>query len=790
MAAKKPQLRRCGNCKSVGHNRATCPNQKKSNSSPKSAPAPLKFFIHHVHHEPPTSPHVVNLKSGREEVWQNIESVAPEQDQTPFQTYHTRPSENFKVSKELFTDLGYKNPPPLFDEDPGAKINFNLKNFSFKFPSRKTLAGFAMAALIFFLPVSANSYYQNLSHTKSSILDNSTAGFMALQESTVAIKSANLLDAGIATKEAMSKFNSALTELESKHTILQTIVSAIPVLHGELESRQRILLAGQEIAVGNSYIISALQTIEAQKETSLTTKLETIMSAVLAAKPNYSEALKNLQSVNIDTLPVEYQDRFQDFKTLFSTLIGDFDNLLALKETIYDIFGGEGERKYLLVFQNPHEIRPTGGFAGSFAILTVKDGKITDLQVPPGGSYDLQGQLLEKIVPPTPLLLSNKRWEFQDANWFPEFSASAEKMLWFYDRSWKQTADGVIAINATVLERILGVIGPLSDESRKLTLTTENAIGSIQQVVEEGPEKKLNQPKKILADLAPKILLNIQNLSPHSIIPLLSTLQTALEEKEIQAYFKDNEIQKNIVAQGWAGRIAEAKNSDYLMVVNSNLQSEKSDAKIKQSISYEAVISDDGTITNTVIVTRKHEGIPGEKFYGKTNIDYLRVYVPEGSTMISASGFTWPDEKLFRVPEQDSKIDQELIDKEIQMGVDEQSGTRITKEFGKTVFGNWVVTQPGEVSRAYFTYQLPFKIKEINKSEIIKLFENEVMPFQIIIQKQSGVTSDFDGQIIFPDSWSTQWQKGVNIIPAKNGMLISNLSLTRDLVWSVLMKKH
>src|SRR5213075_2703937 len=41
------------------------------------------------------------------------------------------------------------------------------------------------------------------------------------------------------------------------------------------------------------------------------------------------------------------------------------------------IFGGNGDRRYLLVVQNNAESRATGGFIGSYGIITAKGGKLT-----------------------------------------------------------------------------------------------------------------------------------------------------------------------------------------------------------------------------------------------------------------------------------------------------------------------------------------------------------------------------------------------------------------------------
>ncbi len=808
---KKPQLRRCGECNSVGHNRATCPKKLTSNS-PNNSAGMVNFFIHHVNTPDEASPHVVNLKTTRSDLWSNVKSSAPEAlSDSLFHTYHVREE---KIGRQTPPNLPLERggsemattPSKLFSDLEYPKTNTKHKHFAlasrFNDDSLKTFRTFALLAIVSIgfiavVPNSARSYYENISFTKTSIIEDSTAGFLALQESVTALRSADLPSAEAATSEALNRFNLALGNLTGNHTVLQTIAGMVPFVHGELLSREKVLLAGGEIALGNSYLIGTLKSFAEGPSSTLTHKLDQLTLSLGAANPNYERALANLDAVDIKSLPLEYQEQFKDYRSLFTNLVKNFKNIANLNDTLQEIFGGRGQRRYLVIFQNPAELRPTGGFMGSFAVLDVRDGEILNFTVPAGGTYDLDGQLITSEIPPLPLTIVNKRWEFQDANWFPDFAASAKKILWFYKQSWNETADGVIAVNASVLERILGVIGPITDTGRNLNLSAENATVIIQNEVENGPEKLQNKPKQILADLAPTILDSIRNAEPKNLLPLLGNLNEALSQKELQAYFVDSAAEDIISSSGWGGRISKIDpNSDYLLVVNTNLQGQKSDARIKQLISHEATIENDGTIIDNVVITREHTGLGSEKFYGAPNIDYLRVYVPEGSTLLSASGFTWPEEKSFRAPDPSATMDPFLKNQEIQLGIDQASGTRITSEFGKTAFGNWVITEPGAISQVQFSYRLPFRIN-LETSGGSSIFDKltddlqtNLTPYRLITQKQSGITSDFESQIIFPLLWQPSWLRGAHATPARNGFKIETFPLTNDEAWSVLLKKN
>lgn len=816
-------------------------NYAPSKTAVSASPQPLHFFVHHVNYDATQSPHVLNLKK-EESVWDGVTTSKPEKNQTLYHTYHqVTPTESplppapiaviptitvspiipeapKKTWQEKTSELIYRLRPPA--KEAPFTVNLSIPtqpaqlapqllqtSFEEKEPllqrlqpivsgmfnkQRLALAGVLLLVTIV-IPGPARSYYNDLQTTKNTIVKDSSAAFVALHDSTIALKQADVPTAQQATDAALLKFNSILHQLEDKR-LLRNIASLIPSIGGSLASREKIIMAGQEISLGNKQLLEGIKQSQDQGQKTLTIRLQTVLTQIRTALPNYERANQLFSEVDVDTLPLEYQAQFNEYKKLFGAIVSDFKTIDELGNNLLSIFGGEGRRRYVLIFQNPHEIRATGGFIGSFATLELKDGQIVKLDIPAGGSYDVQGQLKKFVEPPVPLLLANKRWEMQDANWFPHFPASAEKILWFYRHSYGVTADGVIAINASVLERLLSIIGPVSDEKRAITLDSENVIPVLQKIVEEGPEKKLQKPKQILSDLAPELVRSITSTKPENILPLLSTLQEALGQKEIQAYFTDAATQETIANFGWSGSILPTSASqDYLMVVNSNIQGQKSDAKIEQTISHQAVVSQDGTVINNIVITRKHTGERGEKLYGQRNIDYIRTYVPEGSELLIASGFTWPDERGFRAPEKWYEKDAMLTEIEKESFIDPNSGTRVTKEFSKTAFANWIITEPGETSQIQFTYRLPFKIipeiSTANWEKILKPFKKELTEYQLLVQRQSGSKSAFESQIIFPESWHTSWSDGDGMTLASNGARLAPRPLVKDTVWSLIMER-
>ena len=843
--AKKIHLRRCAVCQKAGHNKSTCSETDSQISADKTVRSPLKFFVHHVNYNNHQSPHLINLKEHKNNLYEDIQPVAPQKNTDFYFNHDTRVksapaaakamvgeaktniSFSPKINKAVNSPLGRGRgglagsskstngqPTPGLEATPAQAGTSKKQNGPSRFSNLKQsiqttvdkaaavmrpkhLAGAVLLVLfVLFVPTNARTYYFDLKSTANKIADNSTAGFSALHDSTSALMSGNLEGAQESLTGALQNFDQAVNVLNSEHQLLQKIVSAVPIMNSEMQSRQRLITAGQEISLGNTYLLKGLSEIRTASS-SITKNLKLLGDHLTYSLPHYQTALTSLSKVDSDVLPFEYQSTFKEFRILFNAYVGDLEKIAKLNTMVQEVFGGQGLRRYLLIFQNPAELRPTGGFMGSFALLDIKDGEIVKIDIPAGGTYDLQGQLSEYVEPPTPLLLSNKRWEFQDANWFPDFPASANKILWFYRHSRNLTADGVIAINASVLTRLLSITGPVAEEGRSVVINKDNALATIQNIVEYGPEKKDNKPKQILSDLAPLFIDNFKKMKAQEILPMLTNLQEALQQKEIQSYFTDENTENTIKEFGWSGEILNTNpDQDYLFVVNTNIQGQKSDAKIKQTISHQAVVQPDGTILDSVVITREHTGNMEEKLYDQTNIDYLRIYVPAGSELVRASGFIWPDEQSFKAPESWYKKDVMLNDLEKETGIDSKSGTRITKEFGKTVFANWIITEPGQTNQVQFIYKLPFKAweqpEETGLNNWAKIFqsENPSSKYQLVTQKQSGITSNFDSQIIYPDEWAPIWQDGDGVTLATNGAAINPTELNTDKIWSLVMKKN
>jgi len=488
--------------------------------------------------------------------------------------------------------------------------------------------------------------------------------------------------------------------------------------------------------------------ILASKENSLTDLMAASQTKLSQALVSIRLAQEELTQVKIESLPNDIQGAVVSLEEKLPLVEGMLDQAANYSTALLNILGHYNPRQYLLLFQNNSERRATGGFIGTYGLLTLFQGEIKDLFI--DGIFNADGQLREKIIPPRPIQKISTTWSMHDANWFADFPSSAEKVSWFYEKTGGPTVDGVISLTPTVIERLLKLTGPLAMPAYNLTLTAENFVELIQYQVETDYDKELNQPKKILADLAPQFIKALNQLSSQKRKEALTIIFDCLKEKHILIYFNEPSLEKLVIQEGWAGQIL-STDKDYLSVVSSNINGYKTDRVIKETVSHQAEIQPDGSVIDTLTIKREHQGGGLEyDWWNRVNANYLRVYLPKGSQLISASGQTI---EIYQPPidyqKQGFKTDPLVSSIESKMVIDQKTGTHIFKESDKTVFGNWVYVSPGKTVTLTYQYKLPFKINLTKSTD----------SYSLLVQKQSGSTdSQFSHQMKFPDTWSVSWQ--------------------------------
>jgi hypothetical protein len=419
------------------------------------------------------------------------------------------------------------------------------------------------------------------------------------------------------------------------------------------------------------------------------------------------------------------------------------DNVVGEEKKLVDLlpeFLGLNEPKnYLLLFLNNTELRPGGGFIGSYAVVNANKGSVDILKVE--GTETLDRNTPDDWQPMAPSTISEHlvvdQWYFRDSNWSPDFAESSKKGLEFYQGEKGLLAgdiDMVIGVTPTVLEKIMEITGPVtvngitfsaSDVTEKLEYEVE--YGHAERGVSFYDRKQIMEPfaGALLAKIKPNLLINFDEYA--------GLAESLVKEKQIMFYSPDADLQEKLSALNLTGPVSSVP-GDYLMWVDANLAALKTDWIMKRTLNYSFEKNKNGRYLATASMKYEHGGT----FDWRTTRyrTYARVFVPKGAELVSAEGAM--------------KTDSSNMPGAVDMGL----------ELDKQWFGAFIAIEPGKTGTLTFKYLLPPAISEQIENGLYTLFVQKQLG---TIQHALTLELNFDKTIrsATPGEEEKEWGDGV-----------------------------
>lgn len=524
--------------------------------------------------------------------------------------------------------------------------------------------------------------------------------------------------------EAEKELEQAQFHFEAAQTQVDALaeLKLIPGLRRQIVAIEHVLDAGVHIAIAleRVTIVGADITSVIQNDGDISFKdispeqKRDILQKLYEAPPDLKAAQVeiDLATQTIDEIPEEFllgpvKQAVQPLKENLPILKSIIDQAVPLAETFPVIAGYPTEKTYLFLLQNNREMRPTGGFIGTYGILKLKDGEIS--QFTTDNIYNLDGPAEEftNLTPPDPILryTGTKKWLMRDSNWSPDFPTSAKKAeeLYLAEGGTEQQIDGTIAVTPTFIESLLTLTGPIT--AGGIEFTPENLFVELEDLVEFGFARagvSDADRKDIIGILATKLMDELLGMPKSRFPDLWQTFVKDVDEKQILIYLKDPNVQDLVVEENWAGEIKHV-DGDYIFIVDANLAALKTDDVMERSIQH-GIAEQDGKLVGTTSIHYKNNG-------SFTNIytryrTFNRIYIPLGSQLLSAEGYLTTDLLQGGKPTTPS----------------------VTEDAGYTVIQGFTSIEPGEEGSLTISYALPDSIYQQAKEGNYNLY----------VQKQAG----------------------------------------------------
>lgn len=375
---------------------------------------------------------------------------------------------------------------------------------------------------------------------------------------------------------------------------------------------------------------------------------------------------------------------------------------------IPELIGVNGKRTYLVLLQNNSELRPTGGFIGSFALIEFDQGRLLNFEV--RDVYSADGQLKGHVEPPAALkkYLGEAGWFLRDSNWDPHFPASARRAGWFLEKETGEVVDGVFGVNLFLAQRILNAVGEIEVIDFGEKINAKNLFEKAGYHSEIGFFPGSTQKQDFLGSLSKSLFEELKNLDAKTEVKILKEVYHSLEAKDLLVFFNNPKAMAVVADLGWDGRIkgvtcqssSESCFLDYLMLVESNLGVNKANFFVQRDVVHQVNFFSDGQVEEKLKIDYHNSSLT-ENFPAGRYKNYLRILIPLGS-------------RLGSVLINGQKIDEEKIDQ--------------GSLYGKTYFGFLVEVPIKDSSSVEVTYFLPEKISLKGASRYL-----------LLIQKQPGI---------------------------------------------------
>ncbi|MFH2019530.1 MAG: DUF4012 domain-containing protein, partial [bacterium] len=302
----------------------------------------------------------------------------------------------------------------------------------------------------------------------------------------------------------------------------------------------------------------------------LATTVEKLSPQMDEISQKISAIAEELNQIDENRYPRSFRDqevraRITEVKKTVSGAGNSLSQFQPIIKLLPTLLGNPEPVRYLLLFQNDAELRPTGGFLTAYATLNVLRGKIT-----PGVSediYSLDSSFRGKVPAPDPIkkyLPLVYTWYLRDMNLSPDFKVSMDTFTKYYNQTpIAPEVDAVIGIDTDFMVSLLKILGPIGVPGYGGKFSAEldprcdcpQVIYELENIITRPTYEIREGRKSILGPLMNSMLANMMGSPKAKWAEFFTAFTDSVREKHRLMYFFNEERQQAVEALGAAGRI-------------------------------------------------------------------------------------------------------------------------------------------------------------------------------------------------------------------------------------------
>ena len=276
-----------------------------------------------------------------------------------------------------------------------------------------------------------------------------------------------------------------------------------------------------------------------------------------------------------------------DGTTMLSAQIDEALNISTvagpLLQVAPQLLGAQAPQTYFLAFQSPVEARGTGGFLGTYGLLTVADGDIvareastnSDLQTFPQPVVDLGPEYAELYGPDV------RNWV--NMNLSPNFPYAGVQWAQATADQFGQTVAGVLAVDITAMKYLIQATGPITAPDGKV-LTADNVVQYLGNDIYFEFEDANSARKEYQAQIATDLLERAIALEGGT-SAIIDALAASVSGRHLQMWVAEPAAQQAIAATPLAGATP-TQDGPFAQLVVNNGAGNKMDFYLQRKLEY------------------------------------------------------------------------------------------------------------------------------------------------------------------------------------------------------------
>jgi hypothetical protein len=389
-------------------------------------------------------------------------------------------------------------------------------------------------------------------------------------------------------------------------------------------------------------------------------RAEVPLRRVQAALNDFRATTNDVRSVwLVDRLTAELDELEIDFDSEEPRL----QNAIDAVKVAPRLLGGEGDRRYLVLFTTPAETRGLGGFVGNYAELLLDDGAFRVVET--GRRSDLEAVLAQQMAVcddcPDEFVQRYGRYGFNSGEsgtitgraWSnvtmsPHFPAVAEVASILYPVSGGSHIDGVIVMDPYTVATLMRYGGPVDIPGLGVTLDPDDVAQYILRDQYEFAVVGANEQRiDALDTLATVVFARLQVGSLPEPSTLASDFAPLISERRLLVWTRDTDEQALFDGIGLLGSMPAMGDDAGFSLALSNAAGNKIDVFLKRDVDVQVIRSASGrelVATVDLLNTAPESGLPAYVIGNLIDLPsgtsrlFVTMYGPSELTSVTVDG--------------------------------------------------------------------------------------------------------------------------------------------------------